>query len=398
MVTVVQQLTVIQQFKIEQLSWQRVDWTLVVLIFFLVACVIHGICMAIQQKGLQLSHWAEPSVLGSTVGTLFMVFFISVCSSLLAPFRCYTHPNEESTVQAYHSVLCNMQDEHLQMSLVGGFCCLLPIGFLSVCSYLTLVQLPKWIANGEAELQFLAQRLRSLRQVRLIRACSFLFVRFRPGAEAYSVLFLLRNALVVLCPLLPSSSGRILCMNLILYGSLVMVAYGKPWRHQLCNALDDLFLLSGMLVILDMGSLFIRDVDMGLTAAICIVFSVFMCLSVLLAMAYGLFKHIVQKLEFSYVGQDTQTLLILGSPQILTRKWCVGEMVTGRLQKVHTVLLAFPGFEKPDQRFIETYTTLVPDITELANYNIGLDEVEATLRWINDVTTIQVGSKWNLRR
>lgn len=54
--------------------------------------------------------------------------------------------------------------------------------------------------------------------------------------------------------------------------------------------------------------------------------------------------------RFSYVGQDTQTLLILGSPQILTRKWCVGEMVTGRLQKVHTVLLAFPGFEKPDQR------------------------------------------------
>lgn len=173
MVTVVQQLTVVQQFKIEwgepfssmllsldiftfDLDMVSIGCvapmgpvakfttrTLVVLIFFLVACVIHGICMAIQRKGLQLS------VLGSTVGTLFMVFFISVCSSLLAPFRCYTHPNGESTVQAYHSVLCNMQDEHLQMSLVGGFCCLLPIGFVSVCSYLTLVQLPKWIANGE---------------------------------------------------------------------------------------------------------------------------------------------------------------------------------------------------------------------------------------------------------
>jgi len=30
---------------------------------------------------------------------------------------------------------------------------------------------------------------------------------------------------------------------------------------------------------------------------------------------------------------------------------------------------------------------------ELANYNIGLDEVEATLRWINDITTIQV--RWD---
>lgn len=43
---------------------------------------------------------------------------------------------------------------------------------------------------------------------------------------------------VVLCPLLPSASGRILCMNVVLCGSLVMVAYGKPWRHRLCNALE----------------------------------------------------------------------------------------------------------------------------------------------------------------
>ena len=89
--------------------------TLLVLVFFCMACLIHFIFIATQrQKGLQLS------VLGSTVGTLFMVFFISVCSSLLAPFRCFLHPNGESTVQAYHSVRCDGQDEHLQMSLIGG--------------------------------------------------------------------------------------------------------------------------------------------------------------------------------------------------------------------------------------------------------------------------------------
>lgn len=49
-----------------------------------------------------------------------MVFFISMCSSLLAPFRCYTHPNGQYTVQDYHSVLCDMKDEHLHMSLIGG--------------------------------------------------------------------------------------------------------------------------------------------------------------------------------------------------------------------------------------------------------------------------------------
>eukprot|EP00913_Durusdinium_trenchii_P025622 g24049.t1 len=417
MITVVQQLTVIQQFKIqwgEPFSSMLVSFdifafdldlislgcvapmapvakftmrTLLVLVFFAVACLVHFFFIAMFQKGKGL----QLSVLGGTVGTLFMIFFISVCSSLLAPFRCYAHPNGRSTVQAYHSVLCDMNNEHLQMSLVGGLCCLLPIAFLTVCSYITLVKLPSWIADGE---------------VKLIRSCSFLFMRFRPGAEVYSVLFSVRNALVVLCPLLPSASGRILCMNLVLYGSLVMVAYGKPWRATLCNTLD-LFLLAGMLVILDMGSLFVLNIDGPSTAAICIVFSTVMFISIVAAVFYGIAKHVMLKYHkpfryfvchqknaagsyarllkielqkrgprfstfidcddlndltklFSYVGQDTQTLLILGSPQILTRKWCVGEMVTGRIENVHTVLLTFPGFVMPDESFIETYTTLVP--------------------------------------
>ena len=49
-------------------------------------------------------------------------------------------------------------------------------------------------------------------------------------------------------------------------------------------------------------------------------------------------------------------------------------MVTARIQKVNTVLLMWPSFLKPDKVFIENYTSIVPDITELANYNIGIAE------------------------
>ena len=49
-----------------------------------------------------------------------MVFFISLCSSLLAPFRCNEHPNSRWTVQAYHAVYCNGEDEHQAMAVVGG--------------------------------------------------------------------------------------------------------------------------------------------------------------------------------------------------------------------------------------------------------------------------------------
>ena len=57
-------------------------------------------------------------------------------------------------------------------------------------------------------------------------------------------------------------------MNLILYASLAMTAYSKPWRAHICNFLD-MMLVTGMLVVLDMGSLFVTDVDGGTTMIIC---------------------------------------------------------------------------------------------------------------------------------
>jgi len=448
MVTVVQQLTVIQQFKIDwgepfssvlvalELMAFDLDMisincvapmspvvkfatrTLLVIFFFAVASIVHVIFLALRRvKGLQIS------VLARTMGTLFMVFFISLCSSLLAPFRCNSHPNGESTLQSYHEVFCNGAGDHLHMALIGGFACLLPLAFLALCCWIILWELPKRLENAD---------------VQFVRACSFLFIRFRPGAEVFSVIFLLRNALVVLCPLLPSTSGKVLCLNLLLYGSLIMTAFSKPWRAMACNYLD-IVLMTGMLVILDMGSLFVGEVDAAITTVICMVFSSLMVSAILGAIIYGIVKHFVQKYRkpfrfflchqkvaagsyarllkmelqkrgsrftafvdcddlndltklFSYVGQDTETLVILGSPDILTRKWCVGEMVTARIQKVHTVLLMWPSFTKPDQSFIENYTTIVPDITELANYNIGLREVEDMLRWINTVEAIDVAA------
>jgi len=95
---------------------------------------------------------------------------------------------------------------------------------------------------------------------------------------------------------------------------------------------------------------------------------------------------------FSYVGQDTETFVILGSPDILTRKWCVGEICTARSHKVRTVLLKWPEFVNPDEDFIQKYDSVVPDISELVNYNIGLQEVQETMAWINTVETVDVPS------
>jgi len=448
MVTTVQQLTVIQQFKIEWgqpfagilLSLEVFTFdldmisincvapmspvskfssrTLTVLGLLLVATLVHLAHLAVTKaKTLQIS------LLLRTCGSLFTIFFISLCSSLLAPFRCSQHPNGRWTVQAYHGVYCNGEGDHQAMAIIGGLACLMPLGFLSICMWVIIIELPKRLQAAD---------------VKFVRACSFLFMRFRPGAEIFSVLFLVRNALVVLCPLLPSPSAKVVSMNLILYGSLAMVAFSKPWRAPACNFLD-VMLLSCMLVILDAGSLFVREDDGHTTMAICLIFSVVMVLSILGAVFYGVGRHFILKYRkqfrfflchqkvaagsmarllkmelqkrgsrnttfvdcddlndltrlFSYVGQDTETFVILGSPDILTRKWCVGEICTARSHKVRTVLLKWPEFVNPDEDFIQKYDSVVPDISELVNYNIGLQEVQETMAWINTVETVDVPS------
>ncbi|CAJ1362422.1 unnamed protein product [Effrenium voratum] len=282
MVTIVQQLTVVQQFKIDwgepfasilvamELMAFDMDMisvgcvaqmdpvtkftmrTLLVLVFFGIAAVVHFAYLA-WHRGTSGAKGLQISLLARTVGTLFMVFFISLCSSLLAPFRCDTHPNGLQTVQAYHGVYCNGEGEHLSMAIVGACACLLPLGFLAICFWVIIIELPKRLLAAD---------------VKFIRACSFLFMRFRPGAELFSVLFLIRNALVVLCPLLPGASAKVVSMNLLLYASLCGTAFSKPWRAMLCNFLD-MMLIVGMLVILDMGSLFVEDNDAGTTMIIC---------------------------------------------------------------------------------------------------------------------------------
>ncbi|CAJ1332770.1 unnamed protein product, partial [Effrenium voratum] len=171
----------------------------------------------------------------------------------------------------------------------------------------------------------------------------------------------------------------VLCMNLLLYGTLVATAYCKPWRAPAANFLD-MLLVIGMLVILDMGSLFVEEVDASTTMAICMLFSCLMLFAIIGAILYGVAKHFILKYRkafrfflchqkvaagslsrllkmelqkrgsrfktfvdcddlndltrlFSYVGQDTETLVVLATPDILTRKWCVGEMCTARVQR-----------------------------------------------------------------
>ena len=112
-------------------------------------------------------------------------------------------------------------------------------------TWVVVVEIPKGIAEVDTT---------------VLDAYFFLIRRLRPGAEIFSVLFQIRNVFVVLCPLVPSISGKIVSLNVILLLNLIAVVAVKPWRSQINNVLE-MVLLSGLLGICEMAALFVQDAN-----------------------------------------------------------------------------------------------------------------------------------------
>jgi len=68
----------------------------------------------------------------------------------------------------------------------------------------------------------------------------------------------------------------------------------------------------------------------------------------------------------------------------------MGEVTTGRLHKVKTVVVALPDYEPPSETLVQEYQVHVPDVTELAAHGISLAAVQETLRWMQDLPTIEL--------
>lgn len=361
----------------------------------------------------------DGSQLLRTIGSLFLLLFISVFASILAPFQCNLHPNGRLTLQEYDSVFCSGKDEHLQMSIIGGLAALMPLFFVALCIRATWVELPKRLLRADAK---------------FVRSCSFLWRRFRPGAETFAVLGLARNGLMVLCPLIPAAAVQLVIMNIILYLSLVTIAVAQPWRLPMSNVLD-IWLHIGLLVVLDMASVFAaQDVDVFVSTFISMMFLIFMIAGVLGAILWGiamqvarwrrkpwrfflshhksstgaaarLLKIHLQKrsslfttfldtdnlrdlTELFHFVKDSETVLVLASPAILARKWCIGEIVTAKQHDIQTVLLKWPTFQYPTETFRKNLTFAIPGVEALTAHGISLDDVSLAMKWLGSLDVV----------
>jgi len=361
--------------------------------------------------------------LGKTCGMLYVLLYISLCTNLLQPFRCHTHPNDKATLKSFDGVLCNMEGVHWKMSLVaaGGF--LFPIGFLALCFWVIICEYPKRVAHLD---------------VKFMRLTAFLTFRFRPGKEWYAVLFSLRDTFIVLSASFSASSISIVCLTLLLYTNVILVAHDKPWRTPQASILS-IVVCVAILSLLDLGSFFVDRTDSPALMIASTVMTICLVVVILCLAATGVVKHLasahrkayrfflchhklaagslarllkihIQKRGpnlstfvdtddltdladlFGLVAQQVETLVVLASSEILHRKWCVGEMVTAYVQKRQTVLVLLPDFEKPSQPFIDNYLFIVPEIKDLAGYSISIEDVQATLEWLRTLEALELNS------
>ncbi|CAE7420058.1 SCUBE3 [Symbiodinium sp. CCMP2592] len=356
-----------------------------------------------------------------TLGSLCLLFFIMMCFICLEPFRCNVHPNGLATMQTEHGVFCDLTGQHLSLCMVGGVILLIPLGFLALSTWIIHKELPRRVAKGDTE---------------FVQTTSFLTMRFKPGYEGFTVVFLLRNLLLPVTPMFTSTPVSLLVMGSLLTTSVAVVAYWQPWRTLLSTQVD-VFGHVVLLMVLLLSALSVPDHDDPWVMIFCTIMAFLLVMVILFAAVCSLVQYVKSRLRkpfcffmchhkattaslarwlkmelrgrganfttfldldsltdltqlFNYVSTQVQNFVILGSAGIVARKWCLGEMTTARLSKVESVLASLPDFNLPEESFIREISTIVPDILDLTTYGYGLSEVKASLRWLASLKTIAV--------
>eukprot|EP00931_Biecheleriopsis_adriatica_P108855 TRINITY_DN8312_c0_g1_i4.p1 TRINITY_DN8312_c0_g1~~TRINITY_DN8312_c0_g1_i4.p1 ORF type:complete len:1606 (-),score=256.91 TRINITY_DN8312_c0_g1_i4:24-4841(-) len=378
--------------------------------------LLSTVCSRFSRSGFCVRKTA----LLSSSGTLLSAFFLPVVANILSPFRQVQHPNGVRTMLSDASVAVGTWDWEA-MVYTAGITITYPVGFLLVC-WCIVRSFPKKLAEGDTD---------------FMRAVSFLIARFRKGSEAWALWVLVRGILYAIIPTVLYVAIQMMCIQTILLFNLSLVAYLRPWRSWEANLLD--FASTGMLIFIVMFSSFSNDIEDAPNMAIVTttlfvaMFATFVAALLReslrfcgvkgqkkyafflshhkagagnLARLFKLRLSSTDKLPggvfidsddltnldnlFDYVGNQTGTLAVLCSAELLYRKWCVGELVTAMTRNVKTVLIRLPGFELPSQDFITQYTSAVPDIAELSSFGVSLEQVQETMHWLHTLPIIEL--------
>lgn len=355
-----------------------------------------------------------PSLVGA-LGTVLLALNVSIMTSLLAPFQCFTHPSQLRSVIAYPSVLCwDDTSEHNTMVIVSLVSLMLPFTFVAICI---------WAAHRFKE------RMRR-GDVTFLRSFCFLFFRFRAEAFWYGPFNLIRNLLVAVVPALRKPIDQVMLLQMLFLLSMCVVINFRPWRIDLANLLDVAMHWS-LLTVVTLGLCFVPEYDLHivstaaavvLVAGACVMplalarlarnaylkrrkpFHFFIChhkagagafarlLKMSLSSTPGLHGRVfidsddlrdLDKL-FDYVGFHSEVVVLLESDCVLRRPWCAGELTKAHLHDVKLLRVMWPGVVGVEDEFIDSYKFYVPDVMQLCAHGISVSMVQDALRWVRE--------------
>ena len=253
---------------------------------------------------------------------------------------------------------------------------------------------------------------------------------------------MVRNLAAAVVPVVADEALQLLSLTLVIGPCAVACARALPWRIY-SGSMIDITTNMGFVLILFLGALHAEVVNESLIANMLTVVLACMCMLFVLVFLKAVYRAILRRgkrfqfflchhkqggggftrllkwllkrdrrvrrqvfldaddlqdlnLLFGFVGNDTDTLVVICTSEILARPWCVGEMTTARLHAVDVVLVVLPCFTWPTEEFLENYASYVPGIFGIAKFGISVDMAQVTLSWLKSRSRISLPPKVTL--
>ena len=305
-------------------------------------------------------------------GLVLMTLYVTLTIVSLLPWQCISNPNGTLTMQTQPGVICFNSEEHttlMFLSILGML--MYPVPMLAVSIQAT-VMYPSYVAGGQGLI--------------IVNRYRFIFERFRATRYFFGVLYLCRNTLLSLIPVVfanyPSIQVTMLAAVMLLGMIIQMRAW--PWRTKVANITDMMFSSSVVLFLVIAGPIlsFETEADRQSYAAFlswtfCALLLLFLLAFFWVALLYlrrrvnpvkpykiflthqkgaagslaRFIKYILNKYSgdgvfldsdelqdldslFECVRAHTSFVVPLLTPGLLTRPWCVGELATAFLNRV----------------------------------------------------------------
>jgi len=177
--------------------------------------------------GVLPEHWRwELTKVINSVFQIYNSIFIALTAITAVAFQCYSHPNGDSSLVQYPTVLCGSDDHH---SIVA----------LSVILLITFV-VPFVGVQVWASVHAMRVRANPERSKRHTTRFRFLMYRYRPDVWWWGTIFTIRQTLLAFAPMLapddPHTQSVFIIAVLTIYTT--NVCFFWPWKSDELNLLD----------------------------------------------------------------------------------------------------------------------------------------------------------------